>query len=348
MRVKRLQHVLYEHGGAGDEGEHQTSNNTGSGEGSNPSGKDTEQKTPVERLEATTRHETDGRGGTSDAVGRGDGETKLGAGQDGDRGTHLGRETTGRGHVGHLVTEGAHNVVTVGHQTNIDGNTSKGKNPDGDGGLLDVNVGVLPDVEDSGKGTDGVGNIVGTVGKGGEAGSDNLDGREETLGIAVVLGSVVVDSVGILVVGDVDLLGKTMGEGTLELLGKRLLLVLESNQRSISLAFTSLKVGISGLANLLLDNLGDLALGLDEGNDEEVEPLEVLAVLDFATEEGAEEEEAPEEDQNTDTESNTDSNTNVAVSLEGGIWGTLEDNVENVDGQGNTEVGGDSNETALE
>lgn len=281
-------------------------------------------------------------------MGRGNGETELGAGQDGDRGTHLGRETTGGGHVGHLVTEGAHDVVTVGHQTKIDGNTSKGKNPDGDGGLLDVNVSVLPDVKDGGKGTDGIGNIVGTVGKGGEAGSDDLDGREETLSIAVVLGSVVVDSVGVLVMGDVDLLGKTVGEGTLELLAKGLLLGLESNQRSIGLAFTSLKISISGLATLLLENRGDLALGLDEGDDEEVEPPEVLVVLDSAAEEGAEEEEAPEEDKGTDTESNTDGNTNVAVRLEGGIWGTLEDDVEDVDGQSNTEVGGDGNETALE
>lgn len=281
-------------------------------------------------------------------MGRGDGETELGAGQDSDRGTHLGRETTGGGHVGHLVTEGAHDVVTVGHQTKIDGNTSKGKNPDGDGGLLDVNVSMIPDIVDGGKGTDGVGNIVGAVGKGGEAGSDDLDGREETLSIAVILGGVVVDSVGVLVVGDVDLLGETVGDGTLELLGKGFLLGLESNQRSVGLAFTSLKISISGLATLLLDNFGNLALGLDEGDDEEVEPSEVLTVLDLTAEERAEEEEAPEEDKGTDTKSNTDGNTNVAVRLEGRVWGTLEDDVEDVDGQGNTEVGGDGNETALE
>lgn len=62
-----------------------------------------------------------------------------------------------------------------------------------------------PNVVDGGKGTNGVGNTVGTVGKGGEAGSDNLGSREEALGLRVKLGGVLVSSKGGFVLSLVDI-----------------------------------------------------------------------------------------------------------------------------------------------
>lgn len=279
-------------------------------------------------------------------MGRGDRETQLGAGQDGDGGGHLCRETTGRRHVGDLVTESAHDLVTVGQETQIDGHTTKDQDPGGDGGLR-VEIGVVPDVEDGGEGTNGVGNIVRTVGKGGEAGRDNLDGREEALSHRVVLGSILVDSSGIGALVFMDVVSQTSKGSLLELLEEGHLALLELDQGRIdpalsidTLSLTLLLLGLSIINN------NTLALA-NKGNVEDVEPLERLLVLDSAAEERAEEEEAPEEDSETDTDGNTDGDTDGGR-LEAGGWGTLEDDVKDLDGKGDTEVEGDGNQTALE
>lgn len=87
--------ALRQHGRASNKGEHDARDQTGSGQSQDPAAKDKKKSLPVQGLETTAGAETDGSSGTSNAVGRGDGQTQLGASQDRDRGGHLGRETTG-------------------------------------------------------------------------------------------------------------------------------------------------------------------------------------------------------------------------------------------------------------
>lgn len=86
-----------------------------------------------------------------------------------------------------------------------------------------------PNVVDGGKGTNGVGNIIGTMGKGGEAGGDNLDSREEALGLGVKLGGVLMSSKGGLVLSLVDIVVEAAKELGLHALSKGLVLFLELN-----------------------------------------------------------------------------------------------------------------------
>lgn len=185
------------------------------------------------------------------------------------------------------------------------------------------------------------------MGKGGEAGRDNLDGREEALGHGVVLGRVIVDSIGGGALVGVDIVSQTSKGNILELLEQGLLAFLELDKGRIGLAVTIdtliLTLFVLGLS---INNSSTLALA-NKGDVKDVEPLERLLVLDSAAEERTEEEEAPEEDSETDTKSNTDGDTDCGR-LEGGGWGTLEDDVEDLDGQSDTEVDGDGNQSALE
>lgn len=135
-------------------------------------------------------------------MGGRDRETELGAGQDSEGGTEGEREATGGRDEANVVTQGGHDSVTEGKETDIDSNTTVGKDPGGDGGCTgDVDHAVLPNIVDGGQGTDGVGDIVGTVGKGRETGSEDLEGTEELLGLGLVASGLVVEVVDLLGVG---------------------------------------------------------------------------------------------------------------------------------------------------
>lgn len=242
-------------------------------------------------------------------------------------------------------------MVTIGHQTKINGNASKDKNPGRNGGLGDVDVGVLPDVVNGGKGANGVGNIVRTVGKGSKAGGDDLDGGEESLGVRVKLGGMIVDGVDVAVLLGLNVLVKTGKDSALQLFENPVLLLFKSDKRGVGLGITrvdrvSSKLLAISLGDLLVVDGGLLALA-NKGDIEEVEPLEVLTILDLAAEERTEEEEAPKEDSKADTDSNTDGDTNGSR-LQLGVGCALEDDVEDVDHDGDTKVCRDGNQTAAE
>lgn len=166
--------------------------------------------------------ETDRGCETGDAVGGSDRELELGAGQDSNRGGHLSREATSRKHGGTLVTKGLHDVVTIGHQSNVNSNTSKDQNPDRDKSLLRVDTGMHSNVVDSGKGTDRIGHIIGSVSRGGKASSDNLDCREEVLGLGVKFGGMLVGSKDDFVLSLVDVMAESAKELGLHALAKDL------------------------------------------------------------------------------------------------------------------------------
>lgn len=91
------------------------------------------------------------------------------------------------------VTQHAHEVVSVEPETDSQGSSSVGENPDLDFGLGRGNV-CLPDGEDSGERADSVGDIVGTVGEGGGGCGQNLEEGIGVLGLVVVLWSGIVDT----------------------------------------------------------------------------------------------------------------------------------------------------------
>lgn len=131
---------------------------------------------PVDCLGVTVaKSNTDG--GTSDAHGGGDGETVLGSENDGNGGSKFHREST-RGRVkSDVVTESTHDVVTVSGESDDDAGSSHDEDPDGNGRLLFGEGAGGPAVVDDGVGTDGVGDIVGSVGEGSAASGQDLDER---------------------------------------------------------------------------------------------------------------------------------------------------------------------------
>ena len=91
------------------------------------------------------------------------------------------------------VTEHAHEVVAVEPEADGESRSSVRENPDWDCGLGRGNVG-LPDGEDGGEWTDGVGDIVGTMGKGGGRCGQNLEEGVGVLGLVVVVWCGIVDA----------------------------------------------------------------------------------------------------------------------------------------------------------
>lgn len=70
-----------------------------------------------------------------------------------------------------------HDFVAVGDQTEGNDKSENRKLPDGDGSLSSGSVASRPGGVDDGPGTDGVADVVSTVGEGSSAGSKNLDER---------------------------------------------------------------------------------------------------------------------------------------------------------------------------
>lgn len=113
--------------------------------------------------------------------------TKTGRQNDGASSTQLHRETTSGRVERQSVTQVAHDVVSVGPDTEGDTSTTEAENPDWDFGLASGDRAGVPDLVDSGVRTDGVGDVVGTVGEGGSAGGHDLHERVQELGLVVVV-----------------------------------------------------------------------------------------------------------------------------------------------------------------
>lgn len=165
-----------------------TTNQTRDGDGDDPREEQETNTLPVDSLEGTVA-KTDTNGGTSDAHGCGDGELVLGEDEGGDGGAHLHGRTTGWRVVGELVTHDLHDVVSVGDETDTDGQGHDGDLPRGNILLRLDSLAGLPCSVHTSPDTDGVSDIVGAVSERCGTGSDDLDERVEVLDLVLVLGS---------------------------------------------------------------------------------------------------------------------------------------------------------------
>lgn len=155
-------------------------------------------------------------------MGSGDGEGETGSKDDGDGSAKFHGETTGRGLEGESVTEIAHEMVSISPETDDEGGGGVTEDPDGDLGLCGGGV-CRPDHVDGSERAGGVGDIVGTVGKGGGTGSDTLEKGEQVFGLVVILFSAGMHIFNVLceegaVAGLVvdNVLGETVGDGELD------------------------------------------------------------------------------------------------------------------------------------
>jgi hypothetical protein len=119
-----------------------------------------------------------------------------------------------------------HDVVAVGDETERDHQRENGELPDGHGSLGRSSVTGRPARVDDGPGTDGVTNVVSTVGERGGASGENLDERVGVLDFVRVLLGVGVDaghagtlgSAGGTTLGGVDIVVETV-EGAADNVG---------------------------------------------------------------------------------------------------------------------------------
>lgn len=131
-----------------------------------------------------------------------DGNGVLGCQNDGDGSTQLHRESAGWGVRSKAVTQYAHDVVSVSGETDDNPCTTENENPDRDVRVLACDGIGAPDVVYNGVWANCVGNIVGTMRKGGGASGHDLDERVQVLGVVVELLSVILH------------LGQTAGRST--------------------------------------------------------------------------------------------------------------------------------------
>jgi len=169
-----------------------------SGDGSDRDGQDPTQEDPTECSPVdsppSAGNKTDTSSGTHNTHRGGNGKSVLGGEEDGDGRTELHRETTGWRHEGKSVTDGSHDLVTVSGETDNNHGTTESENPGVGRGVLGESTD-LPNVVDDSQRTDGVGGIVGTVGKRVGASGKDLKEREKVLGLVTVLGSLLVHGV---------------------------------------------------------------------------------------------------------------------------------------------------------
>lgn len=137
----------------------------------------------------------------------------------------------------------------------------------------------------------------------------------------------------------------------LELLEESEGLVLEGSKTAVDRA-VRLDTGFGGELAILVGGrdifeVGGVGTGGDEADVEGVVPLEWLLILKLAAEVDLEEEIAPEEDEEGNTERDTDDTTDGQLG-DAETGGALEDDVEDVDGDGDSKIVGDSGQTTVE
>lgn len=92
------------------------------------------------------------------------------------------------------VAQVLHDVVAVSPETDDQAGAAEGENPGGDLGLaLRGERTIMPDLENSSIGSDGVGNIIGSVGERSSSGGHDLEEAVHVLGFVVVVGSMGVE-----------------------------------------------------------------------------------------------------------------------------------------------------------
>lgn len=170
---------------------HDTSDEASAGDSQAPTEENLAELLPVDGLQIPV-DEGNTDNGTSDALGGGDGETKLGGEEDGDGGSKLHGVATGGGVLGDAVAQVAHDVVAKGPEADTEGETTNSLDPVGGVRLLADDT-RLPDNVLGGEGANGVGDIVGTVGNGHDHGGADLGGGPEMLHLVVKDGGALVD-----------------------------------------------------------------------------------------------------------------------------------------------------------
>jgi hypothetical protein len=163
---------------------HQTSrNDTRRWQCDEPTEVDPRNHAPVDSPPGTVaKTNTDSR--TSNALRCRDRQRKLGSHDNRDSSTEFHGETTRRRVQSDLVTERAHNVVSICPETDDDTRTSERENPERDRDLV-ADLGSRPDEVDGGVGADGVGHVVGAVGERGGGSSQDLEERVGVFGAVV-------------------------------------------------------------------------------------------------------------------------------------------------------------------
>lgn len=199
---------------------------------------------------------------------------------------------------------------------------------------------MIPDIIDGRQGADRIGNIIGTVSKRDKASGHDLKCAKESLCLGIVAGGLVVhvlDNFRLLA----DILVHTMESLLLELLehGQRFgLCVIKRDQTTVCGTF-SFSIGIARLSVLALTDrfhfhvLRGLSVRREEADVEAMVPAEGLVILDLTAEVNLEEEVAKQEDDRGDAKGDTEDTPNVHLG-ETEAWRTLEDDVENVDEDG--------------
>lgn len=178
--------------------------------------------------------------------------------EDGDRGAELHGETTGRRVHGQSVTEDGHDVVAVSGQADDDHTSTKGEHPSWRRRIRGGGPTSVPNLVDGGKRSDGVGDIVGTVGERGGTGGHDLKEGVQVLGLVGVLVRSLVHSlqplshlIGATGLHGVDVDTRTVGKGADDLVSEDDPQVLRQPPESLDLVLV--------LLNFVEGNLGSLA-----------------------------------------------------------------------------------------
>lgn len=172
-------------------GHDKTRNETSARDGQAPTNEDLAKLLPVNAAQISV-----GQGytnnSTSDALGGGNGKTKLAGKKDSNGSGKLHGVATRRRVLGDAVTQVAHNVVAKSPETNTESKTTNCLDP-GRGVSLGGGDARVPGHVFSRKGADGVGYIVGTVGYGHDHGGADLGGGPEKLDLILEDGGTLVD-----------------------------------------------------------------------------------------------------------------------------------------------------------
>ena len=164
-------------------------NETRRGQREHPSAKDVAKLLEVDGLgvEVHQRHAHDG---AREALRRGNGETLSGGQEDRNGGAQLHGETSCRGQLRDLVAERADNLETKAPETETQEETGDRENPGGGVNLVDAvlvtDLAGAPDAVGRRPGTDGVGDVVGSVRDGHHHGRGDLRICPEMLDAVVV------------------------------------------------------------------------------------------------------------------------------------------------------------------
>lgn len=156
----------------------------------------------VEVNGAHTARKTDAEDGADEAVSGRDGHAELGGDENGGRGSKFCTKTASGGELGDFFADGFNDAPAPCGKSDHDADTAEGQKPGGDGSRAGDNA-LLDGVEDSRDGTNGIGNVVSSVGKGDKAGAHDLEVDEHFFYGAVLRGPL----------GETGLLAHFAGEG---------------------------------------------------------------------------------------------------------------------------------------